>query len=982
MKSLTGRYLKLYQSLETKLPVKQLITDSFQTQVYGTDASFYRLQPKLIVLVNDLSEVALVMTACQAHQVPFCFRAAGTSLSGQAITDSVLVKLSEKWQDCEIQADGAIIDMQCGVLGSTANRLLAPLGYKLGPMPASIDAATAGGMAINNAAGMNSLDSYGQMRSAKFAFLNGSHLDTSCAQSRVQFSQDNPELMAGITALRDKILSQPALTNKIRQKYKIKNTTGYSLRAFVDYHDPIDIIAHLMIGSEGTLGFIESISHFTVPLFQKQSVALVVFNDLESAGVAIQRFKQAQFKVASNEDLDSSRSTSNSEDNLNSNSITTIEFRHEYKEPLLGAAELIDANALRAVLDLPGMSEVIGEVAEKQVALLIQVEAASESSLRLKQNIVRELLSTTSTAKPIEFFEDETRIQQCWQMRKAIFPAVGANRPANTTALIEDVAFPIEQLPEALNDLHSVLNKHGYRDAVIYGHALDGNLHFIFSQNFTTQEELQRYQAMMEAVVDVVVKKYQGSLKAEHGTGRNMAPFVQQEWGEDLYQVMVELKALFDPDNLLNPNVMLTQDPELYVKNIKPIFSSNELIDKCIECGFCERNCPSQNVTFTPRQRIVGYREIQHQLACQTDTKQAEASFSYLAEQTCAGCGLCETSCPVSINVGDLIREQRQAKNLPWQGKIASFAQRRFSLLMRGVRVGLRLKAGLPKRLARVSKDFLKHDKVSGPDLPQALSLQVIRKALSDQPPNLNQKVVLFSSCISRVFAYPELNQLAPNESRHSMAEQGIQALVRVFNRAGVEVKLVSKSEQLCCGLPFKSKGFPDQAKQARHQLYQELLTSSENGRWPVLADTSQCAAELIDEPNLSIVDPLQFVATRLLPILQKEKMIKKKTEKVAFHLTCSARKSGHQDAANAILAACADMVIQPMSVNCCGFSGDKGFAVPELNASALQGLAAEVADCEQGYSTSRTCEIGLSHHSGLPYRSVFFLLDECTRPD
>ncbi len=229
---------------------------------------------------------------------------------------------------------------------------------------------------------------------------------------------------------------------------------------------------------------------------------------------------------------------------------------------------------------------------------------------------------------------------------------------------------PIESLAAATADLQAALVRHGYAEAIIFGHALDGNLHFVFAQGFADEEAIRRYAALMDDVAEIiVVKRYDGSLKAEHGTGRNMAPFVEMEWGKQATDLMWRIKRLFDPQGLFNPGVILNEDRNIHLKNFKPMLATDPLVDRCIECGFCEPMCPTRGLTVTPRQRIVGAREV---VGCtprnlQTEKpRRFERAFLSFSVDSCAACGLCETACPLEINTGTMskaIRGQRQGRS-------------------------------------------------------------------------------------------------------------------------------------------------------------------------------------------------------------------------------------------------------------------------------------------------------------------------------
>ncbi|WP_347081233.1 FAD-linked oxidase C-terminal domain-containing protein, partial [Bacteroides uniformis] len=273
---------------------------------------------------------------------------------------------------------------------------------------------------------------------------------------------------------------------------------------------------------------------------------------------------------------------------------------------------------------------------------------------------------------PVRFTDRPEEYSKYWAIRSGIFPSVGGTRQPGTTCLIEDIAFHIEDLPEATAELQQLIARHGYNDACIYGHALEGNYHFIINQSFSTQAEVKRYEDLMNDIKTLVVDKYDGSLKAEHGTGRNMAPFVRHEWGDDAYKAMKAVKELFDPQGLLNPGVIFNDDPQCHIKNFKPLpllvmsdkrQATSLVADKCIECGFCEVNCLSCGFTLSSRQRIVLQREISRLKQSGEDpTRLAllEKQYRYPGNQTCAGDGLCSMSCPMGINTGDLTHIIRQ----------------------------------------------------------------------------------------------------------------------------------------------------------------------------------------------------------------------------------------------------------------------------------------------------------------------------------
>jgi D-lactate dehydrogenase len=612
----------LISALRTHFPAASVITDELRLLAWGTDASFYRLIPQVVVVVEGEDDVAHVLAVAAQQGVHLTFRAAGTSLSGQAVTDGILVLIGEAFATCEIGPDAATVRVGPGIIGGEVNYRLAPHGRKIGPDPASISACKIGGIAANNASGMccgTAQNSYRTLAGLRVVFADGAVLDTEDASSVARFRASHAPLVDELARLGATTRADKELAARIRHKYKIKNTTGYSLNALIDYEDPIDILAHLMIGSEGTLGFMSRITYRTVVEDPCKASTLVFFPTIETACQAVIRLKQ---------------------------------------EPV-SAVEMLDRPALRSVEDKPGLPPIIRTLSNDAAALLIEVRAESAALLQQRIDAALGALTGIATVETPTFSTDPATCEMYWKVRKGTFPSVGAMRRAGTTVIIEDVAFPIESLAAATLDLQALLRQHGYSEGIIFGHALEGNLHFVFTQDFSDAAEVERYARFMDDVCKLVIDKYDGSLKAEHGTGRNMAPFVEMEWGRQATDLMRRIKTLFDPANLLNPGVIINDDPQAHLKNLKPMPAAEDIIDRCIECGFCEPLCPSHRLTLSPRQRIVSWRELSRRAAAGEEAADVGKDFAYFGLDTCAGCGLCSTACPVGIDTGELTRRLR-----------------------------------------------------------------------------------------------------------------------------------------------------------------------------------------------------------------------------------------------------------------------------------------------------------------------------------
>ncbi|MFU0823277.1 D-lactate dehydrogenase [Pseudomonas lundensis] len=920
---------------ERLIPQDRRFTDALSTLAFGTDASFYRLIPKLVVRVESEDEVVELLRLARRDNVSVTFRAAGTSLSGQAISDSVLIVLGDNWNAKEIRGQGTQIRLQPGVIGAQANAWLAPYGRKIGPDPASINACKIGGIVANNASGMccgTAQNTYHTLAGMRVVLADGTRIDTEDAANVAAFRQSHSALLEQLATLARETRANTELAAKIRHKYRLKNTTGLSLNALVDFDDPLDILSHLLVGSEGTLGFISSVTYDTVIDHPNKASALIVFPDVETCCTAVTVLKS---------------------------------------QPV-SAVELLDRRSLRSVQDKPGMPAFVQQLSANACALLIESRAATQTLLHEQLAHIMGSLSAFPVEKQVDFTEDPVENAKLWAIRKDTFPAVGAVRKTGTTVIIEDVTFPVEQLAIGVNRLIELFDKHHYDEAILFGHALEGNLHFVFTQGFNSPEEVARYQAFMDDVAQLVAVEFGGSLKAEHGTGRNMAPFVELEWGSDAYQLMWSLKRLLDPQGILNPDVVLSDDPQIHLKHLKPLPAADEIVDKCIECGFCEPVCPAKGLTLSPRQRIVIWRDIQAKKRAGVDTRELEKAYEYQGIDTCAATGLCAQRCPVGINTGELVKKLR-ARNAD-HVKTADWLGNHFATTLQGARFtlhvanGARMLLGAP-RLARLSATLTKASKGRVPQWTNAMPQP--ERAIRFTPPinDARPRVVYLAACVSRV-----MGPAAGDREQMSLLDK----TRGLLEKAGYQVVFPDNLDSLCCGQPFASKGYAEQAEHKRQELIGALLHASRGGLDPIYCDTSPCTLRLVQDlgdTRLDLYDPVRFIRTHLVDKLR----FTPQPAPIAVHVTCSTQHLGESQALIDIARLCSQEVVIPEGIHCCGFAGDKGFTTPELNAHSLRSLKDAVQHCSEGISTSRTCEIGLTQHGGIDYHGLVYLVDRVT---
>ena len=926
------KYNAYLKEIEEFIPKNRIYTDELRLLAWGTDAGFYRLIPKIVIRSKDEEEVARLLATADRYGLPVTFRAAGTSLSGQSISDSILIVAGKNWERYTISDDYTRITLQPGIIGARVNELLKPYGRKFAPDPASIKSAMVGGIVMNNASGMNCgthANSDKELLSAKIVLPDGTRLDTGDPASRQAFEQSHAPFVQRIVELRDAIRNDRELSDRIRQKYAIKNVTGLNLRPFIAYDDPFDIIAHLMVGSEGTLAFLSEVTMKTEHDYPCSASAMLYFHEIEEACRAVVAMKEG---------------------------------------PVF-SAELLDKKSLASVNDTTGNG---------LTAVLTETKADSPEELQAHIETIKQILAPFQTATPIHFTDKPEEYSQYWAIRSGIFPSVGGTRQLGTTVLIEDVAFPLKKLPQATADLQALLETNGYDDACIYGHALEGNYHFIISQSFDTPEQVARYEKLMDEVKTLVVDKYDGSLKAEHGTGRNMAPFVKYEWGEKAYNYMKAVKELFDPKGLLNPGVIFNSDPRCHLKHFKPMPLTNAHVDRCIECGFCEVNCLTCGFSLSSRQRIVIRREISRlsQLSdteSQTRMQTLLKQYRYLGNATCAGDGLCSMSCPMGISVGDLTHDLRQ-ENLPAGSlgyKTGDWVARHFSETKTCIRPVLYLAHTAHKLIGDKSMSAIGRTlhRLGLPLWTTAMPKPYYPHKIAQREEVL--KVVYFPSCINQTMG-PAQN--SPDSTPL------VDKTVALLQKAGYEVIFPKNMKNLCCGTIWESKGMMDIADRKSAELEEALYQASNQGRYPVLCDQSPCLHRMREVMSrVKLYEPVEFIYTFLRDKLDFTPI----DDTVAVHITCSMRKMNLGNMLVDLARLCSRHVVVPDEIGCCGFAGDRGFTHPEVNAYALRKLRPQLekAGVKTGYSNSRTCEIGLTTNSGIPYLSIVYLVDQCTTP-
>lgn len=946
----------LLRELVDAFPIGCVKADALYRHVYARDASCFSYLPEAVARIGDVQQVQRLFAIARRHATPVTVRAAGTSLCGQALGTGIIAELRLGWKSAQVLDDGGRVRCEPGLTVAEVDHLLEPFGRKLGPDPESGSAAMMGGVLANNSGGRLSgvaADAYHTLDVVEFVLPNGHHYDSGRPDDRERFAREDAAIHDGVTELRDRVRADAVLVERIRRKYQIKNAMGYRLDSFVDFDDPLDILAHLLIGSEGTLAFVASATLATLPLNRYAATGLLLLEHVAAAVAAMAPLAEA------------------------------------------GAAtlELMDGGCLAAWRSQRGAPDALAVLGPDAAALLVEFEAPTADALAALLPRASATISSLGAVLPEPLATDPTTKDRWRGLRSGMYPLLAATRPPGDAVFVEDVAVPPDRLTDLIAGLHALFAENGYADdAVVFGHAASGNIHFLIHDDLGRPVRRRTFERFMDGLADLVLGM-DGSLKAEHGTGRAMAPFLEREWGADAYALMRDLKRLVDPDGIMNPGVILNDDPGAHTRHVKASPTLGDaVVDRCVECGFCERVCPTRLLTLTPRQRVAATRSRLTLIEEGSDAEAAALSraFTHEGRETCVADGLCATVCPAGVNVAYLTDHQRAETRSTTSDRIMGAAARRFSLVEEGVRgavsVGHDVDALLGEdsisRITAVARRLL-------PGLPQW------PHGLAKAPPRAyrdpaDPKLVYFPACISRIAG-------SSPGGKGSLAE----TVLRVADRAGIDVRLPKDVEGLCCGQIWGHKGYRAGQAIMANRLVEAMWRWSEGGRLPIMCDVASCTRTMLVEleretygsrerllsdencrryRHLEILDLVQWLHRDVMIRLD----LRHRKSSVVVHPTCACTELGTTDQIRSIAAACADSVTIPFSLGCCGAGGDRGFRKAGLADAATRDERRELEGrtFDGAYSFARTCEIVLSNCMGRQYESLAYLVDEASDPE
>ena len=910
---------------------------------YASDASPYRDIPSVVVAPRDAQDLSKLMLFAREHGRTLTFRASGTSLNGQAMTNDILVDVKTHFGGMEVLDGGKRFRCRPGVVLGDAQAVLRRHGYMLGPDPGSTASAAVGGVVADNAGGMRCTlerDSYHTLHEAVFVLTNGAIVDTRDGDQA--FQAQCPQLHQAIVTLRDRIRADDALVGRLRKKFSIRNTNGLRIDAFLDEDEPVRILMRLLVGSEGILGVFTDLELRTVELPKKKAVTWVVLSELRDAANYVARLMQTGAE----------------------------------------ACELLVSDVMKqAVGNFAQAPAEWADIDRNVAALLLEVGGADDDEVAQAISRVEDVLQDASLVSELSFQTDPKVQAGMWELRSGLFGLMGEQRRQGTALITEDVCFPPEEIGQAAADLMDLLKRYDYPDAVM-GHAPFGNLHFFLTPNLKNSAEIERYSEFLTDLTELVIDTYDGSMKAEHGTGVNMAPFVRREWGGKIFDLFWEVKHTLDPDAILAPDVKLTRKDDVHLQRFKSFPQIETEINSCVECGFCEPICPSRHVTVTPRQRIVLRREMARQPEGSEVLEQLRDQYQYDAIDMCAADGTCSIPCPIGIDTGKAMKQLRSTQTTAVERKTASLIAGSYGALealgrtaVSGVNL---LGPTLSNAVTRAARTLVSPERlpsVPGPMPHRARELPATQRA--------GATAIYFPACVNRIFGSPASGAAGALDTPHAIVELG--------RRCGAPVWIPDDVSGACCGMPFSSKGFNDASKQKATDLLERLWEWSSQGKLPVVIDAASCTHTVVDSmpemlgesdrerfARLRILDSVEWLRDDVvthLPITHPQ-------GKIAVHPPCSGAHLGNTEALIELSNVCGDAEV-PVGTACCGTAGDRVMLHPELVESATREERESLArgNYDHFVSANRTCEMGLEMIAGKPFESIACLLERASRP-
>ncbi len=826
--------------LRALLGAEKVKDDGPTITAYAVDASIYRVPPQAVVLVESEDDVAATVAYAVTRGIPLTPRAAGTNLTGSAIGSGIILDVSRLNRILELNQEERWARVQPGIVLAELNKRLGLQGLLFGPDPSSGDMCKLGGMVANNSSGPHTLR-YGSVKdnvqSLRLCLTSATWIEARA------YAFDDPSLerlLTAVPALRDVLVMTQTHAELIAAKRPTvsKNSCGYNLFGLADglARGSFDL-PKLFVGSEGTLGVVSEARLTLVDKPKATLTALIHFQSLEEVGEAVPQLLTLQ----------------------------------------PSALEVMDANTLNLI----GRGK-HGIPADAAATLLVELDADSlEVDLRERAEAMATVCRPYKLAAELTLAFDAERREQLWKARKSLYPTLyrfdPKKKPIN---FVDDVVVPAGRISELIRYLEEFFEWQRVPVA-IFGHIGNGNAHIVPLLDVNDRGDFGKMVSAYREIHATVLNRFGGSICGEHGDGRVRAEFVKTMFGEELYDLFVQVKKSFDPENVLNPGIKLSEVS--FTEHI----DYTRLSKSCATCGKCNSVCPVYDVFQSEDMSSRGWFEIV-----------TAKDYSYLDSkrvvEACLNCKSCRTICPAGVDVSDLILQKRiehpnrlagwifgqQARGgafesfLRFLGSTQNMWDRPFfrkllEWITRPIMKTLAPTAGLP------------HDLVLPKLAPRQLRERYAELIPNGIDPSSTQTVAYFHGCAANYF------------------DDGVgDAVIEVLKKHGVEPAL---PPQRCSGTPIQTYGHVDLVREgARFNLrslapYQTVVTGC-----------ASCTLMLKDYPALfpegterqqaeelakKVVHISEFVARS--PQHPHMGKVDGTTKRVTYHSSCHLRAAG-----------------------------------------------------------------------------------------
>jgi len=587
----------------------EVLEQRFWREVYSTDASIYKFVPELIVLPKTKQDIQKTIKFAKENKVGITCRAAGTSLAGTAVGSGIILDITRYFdQILEIGTD--YIRTQPGVIYDELQAKLAEKELFLPPTPASSRACMIGGNVATKACGggavkYGTLDDF--MLAIEFIDADGDIVNTETGQGVEKFKEK-------LENLRKKILSDKKAMAIINRKADIQNASSYNIFAFDKYKNTNELIAHLMMGSIGTLGIFTEIKLKVI-----ETPASTRGESTRGGPVSWAVFLKDLYQI----------------DN----------FIKEVKRLGCSGVELVDKVSLELASSCFPM---LGISKQAEAMMIVQFDEKIEQTLKEFENSLKnfELVG--------EVIKDADKMAKIWELRKCLLPMTAKFSPTTKPLVsIDDVGVRIKDIPDLLKDLRQIFKDLGLQVA-LYGHAGTGTIHIDPVIEASTKKHIKIIKKIADKVYKAVFK-YDGTIATEHGGGRCRSMYLKKEWGSRILKYLQEIKRIFDPEDILNPDTMFYKG-KIY-DNIKiPMKSLGNEEWPCMECAYCQNKCPAwinaKKGETGPKQfkNLIRYRVLNEKELVPSEVEGIEEQI-----RKCILCGNCTKTC--STIVGAKLKE-------------------------------------------------------------------------------------------------------------------------------------------------------------------------------------------------------------------------------------------------------------------------------------------------------------------------------------